>query len=115
MNKFKFIKITKAMFSSPQRLLVEAGACSNRVGYPHHVYMSVKDYKKLTKNTLEACRREMKGWSKDRIATAAYMEMLQYAPVTVKRGIEEGYIMVDEVSLKQEIAKDELNTRRPRY
>lgn len=101
----KSVKITKTMLKDPALLLEKVGAVDGNQAYPSHVYMNDKDYRKLEQNLRKALRKEYPYLLKRKIDFSVGMTLLNIGPVNLKKGVQEGYLLVDERSIKKEIEK----------
>lgn len=101
----KSVKITKTMLKDPETLLKRAGAVFGNQAFPSQVYMNDKDYSKLKKNLEKAFKKKYPFLVKRKIESSVGMALLNLGPVNLKKGIQEGYILVDDKTIESEIEK----------
>ncbi len=103
----KTVKITKSMLKDPETLLRKVGAVHDNQAFPGQVYMNQKDYQELRKNLTKAFKKEYPLLLKRKIESSVEMTLLNLGPVNLKRGIEKGYLLVDEDAIEAQIGKKE--------
>jgi hypothetical protein len=103
----KTVKITKNMLKNPEVLLRKAGAVHGNQAFPSQVYMNEKDYSELRKNLTKAFKKEYPHTIERRIQASVEMVLLNLGPVNLKKGIEKGYLLVDERAIKEQIEKEQ--------
>lgn len=89
----KTLKLNKKHLSDPLHLLLSIGAKSetkNEV-FPWKVFMNAKDYKKMEKLLTLKYKKSNPYSNLKRIKAAVGLQLLNYGPVEVKTGIQEGY------------------------
>jgi hypothetical protein len=112
----KAYKLTKQMMMDPQALLAKVGACFDYKAFPELVYMNDKDYKQLTKNLRAQYKKDKPYLGARQIDFGVAMTLMNLGPVSMKHGVEPGYVLVDEASLKLKIEEAKLNmVRNTRY
>jgi len=104
----KAFKLNKKMMSDPVALLRAVGAVSDemKLAFPSQVFMNKKDYAKLRKNVEKNFKKEIIEFGKnksDQFEYAVGLYMLNYAPVELEKGIQSGYVLVDNHKIQEEI------------
>ena len=88
----KTLKLSKKHLSDPIHLLVSIGAVENENELlPNKVFMNVKDYKKMKSLLKARVKKEKPYLPSKKIETTVGMHLLNYGPVDVKFGVQEGY------------------------
>ena len=115
-NNVKAYRLTKQMMLDPETLLKKVGASFDYHAFPECVYMNDKDYKQLAKNLRVQYKKDKPYLRARHIAFGVNMTLMNLGPVCMKHGVEPGYILVDEVSLKLKIEEAKLSmVRNSRY
>jgi hypothetical protein len=99
----KTVKITKNMLRDPEALLRKVGAVYEDHAFPSCVYMNESDYSELRKNLTKAFKKEYPHMIERKIQASVEMMLLNLGPVTLKKGIEKGYLLVDDKTIKKKI------------
>lgn len=104
----RYVKITKRMLKDPETILRKAGAVHGKSAFPSYVYMNKNDYKQLEKN-LTAYAKKLFGKSatERKIKFMVGMELLNLGPVVLDKGIEKGYILVNDEAIKESIKNED--------
>jgi hypothetical protein len=102
-EEMKAIKITKNMLKNPAVLLKKVGAVYENDAFPSYVYMNKSDYLKLKKNLIKAFKKEYPHAVKRKIQASVEMILLNLGPVNLKKGIEKGYLLVDDKAINNQI------------
>jgi hypothetical protein len=105
----KAVKITKSMLKSPETLLEKIGAVYEDLAFPSYVYMNEKDHSELEKNLLRVFKKKFPWKDKKQIKGMVETILLNLAPVSLKKGIQKGYVLVDEKAINEEIEKAKNN------
>lgn len=104
------------MMLDPEVLLKKVGASFDYHAFPECVYMNEKDYKQLYKNLKAQFKKDKPYLYTRHIDFAVSMTMMNLGPVSLKRGVEQGYVLVDESVLKAKIEEAKLSmVRGSRY
>ena len=105
----KIVKLKASDFKKDIiQLLKRVGATSQFRAFPDHVYLSKNDYKAFEKLTAELFKREYPFLRDAKIQASVGMHMLNYGPSTVlQEAIKDGYALVDEVGIAEEIGDQE--------
>lgn len=104
----KTVKITKKMLQDPAYLLEKCGAVSGRNAYPGRVYMSDVDYQILTKNLKKQLKKEKPYLIPRRIDMSVGMILLNLGPVNLKKGIQKGFLLVDDHGIQKDMNEDSI-------
>jgi hypothetical protein len=102
-EEMKAIKITKNMLKNPAILLKKAGAVYENHAFPSFVYMNKSDYLELKKNLIKAFKKECPYTIKRKIQASVEIILLNLGPVNLKKGIEKGYLLVDDKAINNQI------------
>lgn len=96
------VKITQTMLKDVSVLLKKAGAVKGDQAYPSHVFMTEMDFETLRKNLEKTVKKQYPYLDKRRMVTTVGMELLNLGPVTLKKGIQRGYLLVDDLGIRLE-------------
>lgn len=99
----KTVKITKTMLKDPATLLRKVGATHEKQAFPSHVFMNEKDYQVLKTNLKKQFKKEYPFIKKEKIESSVAFELFNLGPVNLKKGIEKGYVLVNEAGINREI------------
>lgn len=104
----KAFKLNKKMMSDPVALLRAVGAVNKELGtaFPSQVFMNKKDYSKLKNNVEKMFKKEIQelgGTRSKQYEFSVGLYMLNYAPVKLEKGIQPGYVLVDNHAIQKEI------------
>ena len=104
----RYVKITKRMLKDPETILRKAGAVYKKQAFPSHVYMNKKDYEELEKNLTKYAKSLFgKNATEKRIKFMVGMELLNFGPVVLDKGIEKGYILVNDEAIQERIKNED--------
>lgn len=103
----KAFKLTKKMLSEPTILLKTVGAVNYRdnQAFPSQVFMNNKDYDVLVKNVRKLFKKENPLIKLEKLEAPVQYHMLNYGPVSLKNGIEQGYVLVDTQAIQEEVKR----------
>ena len=89
----KILKLTKKHLSDPLALLLNIGAKDDKTNqvFPGKVYLNLKDYNVLKKTLTKELKIKLPYLNSRKIKSKVGLTLLNYGPVEVKHGIEQGY------------------------
>lgn len=105
----KSVKITKKMLNDPAYLLEKCGAVNGGYAYPSRVYMNDSDYQILAKNLKKQYKKEKPYLSKKHIDLSAGVTLLNLGPVNLKKGIQKGFLLVDDHGIQKDKNEDSVS------
>jgi hypothetical protein len=94
-DDMKAVKLTKTMLQDPTVLLEKAGAVRDNQSFPSHVFMAEQDHKILINNLKKRVKRAYPYLDRKRVEGTVALTILNYGPVTLKTGIQSGYLLVN--------------------
>lgn len=94
----KIIKIKKSEYKNPLRLLYRAGLVDANLkeSYPSFLYVSKKTYNEFKKGLYLVFKKQYPYATTKKLSLSVNMELLNYGPNVVDKGIEFGYAVVIE-------------------